>query len=355
MASPGKRGALPLPAFDAPAPKLLLVAAPFYRAIAADLIAGAKAAIAGAGADADLVEVPGALEIPAAIRLASKHYEGFVALGCVIRGETTHYETVCNDSSRGLTLLGLEGICIGNGILTCETADQARARADPTGMNKGGGAAAAALHLVALARRFRPPTATETGSDPARPDRPDTSRAMPGPQRAENRAPATREAGSRASSPKRTEERLARSAARLAAVQALYQIEMTGADWRAVATEFDEHRLGTSIEGAQYREADPRHFRRIVAAVIDRQDSIDKMTDGALVEGWPLGRIDMTLRALFRAAGAELVAFGDVPPKVIIGEYVDVARAFFPEGKETGLVNAVLDRMARDSRPGALG
>ncbi|MEM9756400.1 MAG: 6,7-dimethyl-8-ribityllumazine synthase, partial [Pseudomonadota bacterium] len=85
------------------------------------------------------------------------NFDGFVALGCVIRGETTHYDTVCNDSSRALTLLGLEGACIGNGILTVETYAQAELRADAAGQNKGGGAAMAALHLVALTRRFGRP------------------------------------------------------------------------------------------------------------------------------------------------------------------------------------------------------
>ncbi len=140
---------------------MLIVAAPFYRAIADDLIAGARAVLDAAGARHELVEVPGALEVPTAIRLASRAraHDGFVALGCVLRGETTHYETVCNDSSRGLMLLGLRGLAIGNGILTCETMDQARVRAAGTqagGQDKGGGAAAAALHLIALARRFRP-------------------------------------------------------------------------------------------------------------------------------------------------------------------------------------------------------
>ena len=79
-----------------------------------------------------------------------------MALGCVVRGETTHYDTVCNDSSRGLTLLGLQGHCIGNGILTVENIHQAEVRADPQGQNKGGGAAAAALHLIALKRRWNP-------------------------------------------------------------------------------------------------------------------------------------------------------------------------------------------------------
>jgi len=147
---------LPRPAFEAPAPRLLIVCAPYYRDIADQLIAGARAEIEAAGGSHDLVEVPGALEVPTAIRIAyrSGGYDGFVALGCVIRGETTHYDTVCNDSSRAITLLGLEGACIGNGILTVETIDQATVRADAGGQDKGGGAAAAALHLIALTRRF---------------------------------------------------------------------------------------------------------------------------------------------------------------------------------------------------------
>ena len=144
---------LPRPTFDK-APKLLIVVAPYYRDIADGLIAGAQAELAACGATADLVEVPGALEIPTAIGMAARlaQYDGYVALGCVIRGETTHYDTVCNDSSRGLTLLGLQGACIGNGILTVENIEQAEVRADPAGQDKGGGAAAAALHLIALAR-----------------------------------------------------------------------------------------------------------------------------------------------------------------------------------------------------------
>ena len=144
---------LPLPAFKE-AVRLLIVVSPYYRQIADGMIEGARAVAAAAGASVDLVEVPGALEIPTAIGLAAGRnlYDGYVALGCVIRGETTHYDTVCNDSSRGLTLLGLQGHCIGNGILTVENTDQAVVRADPKGQNKGGGAAAAALHLIALKR-----------------------------------------------------------------------------------------------------------------------------------------------------------------------------------------------------------
>lgn len=155
-------------------------------------------------------------------------------------------------------------------------------------------------------------------------------------------------------SPKRQEQRLARSAARLAAVQALYQMEMTGADWRKVVHEFDQHRLGAEIEGVQYREADPGHFRKVIETAVAGQGAIDQLTDRALVERWPLGRIDSTLRAVFRAAGAELTAMTDIPAKVVIGEYVDVARAFFEGGREAGFVNGVLDHMAREARPGAL-
>ncbi|MES2846904.1 MAG: 6,7-dimethyl-8-ribityllumazine synthase [Pseudomonadota bacterium] len=146
---------LPLPTFDRPV-KLLIVVAPYYRDIADNLIAGAKATATQAGAVVDVIEVPGALEVPTAIALAERQtsYDGYVALGCVIRGETTHYDTVCNDSSRAISLLGLQGACIGNGILTVENRPQAEVRADPSAQNKGGGAAAAALHLIALSRKW---------------------------------------------------------------------------------------------------------------------------------------------------------------------------------------------------------
>lgn len=155
MATAETHYTLPLPSFDKPV-KLLIVVAPYYKDIADNLVAGAKAVGAACGAEVDLVEVPGALEIPSAIAMAQRlaDYDGFVALGCVIRGETTHYDTVCNDSSRAISLLGLQGACIGNGILTVENRAQAEVRADPAGQNKGGGAAAAALHLVALSRKW---------------------------------------------------------------------------------------------------------------------------------------------------------------------------------------------------------
>jgi 6,7-dimethyl-8-ribityllumazine synthase len=160
MAQAESHYCLPSPVFDGEAPHLLIVISPYYKDIADNLMDGAKAEISATGATYDVAEVPGALEIPIAIRLASNNnkYQGYVALGCIIRGETTHYDTVCNDSSRGLSLLGLEGLCIGNGILTVENRTQAEVRADYAGQNKGGGAAEAALHLIALNNRFNKPT-----------------------------------------------------------------------------------------------------------------------------------------------------------------------------------------------------
>ena len=149
MAASETHYTLPAPKFDKPV-KLLIVVAPYYRDIADNLVAGAKAKAASVGAEVDVLEVPSAIAM--AGRLAE--FDGYVALGCIIRGETTHYDTVCNDSSRGLMMLGLGGSCIGNGILTVENRDQAVVRADPAGQDKGGGAALAALHLIAISRKW---------------------------------------------------------------------------------------------------------------------------------------------------------------------------------------------------------
>ncbi|MCC1493660.1 6,7-dimethyl-8-ribityllumazine synthase [Cognatishimia sp. F0-27] len=168
MASSETHYTLDRPEFDKPV-KILIVVAPYYKDIADALVAGARAEIEAAGGTHETVEVPGALEVPTAIGIAERlsNFDGYVALGCVIRGETTHYDTVCNDSSRGITLLGLQGLCIGNGILTVETYEQARVRAAVDEQNKGGGAAAAALHLIALTRKWGAPR-KGVGFQPAR-------------------------------------------------------------------------------------------------------------------------------------------------------------------------------------------
>ena len=155
MAASEPHYTLPAPQFDKPV-KLLIVVAPYYRDIADNLLAGAKAKATLVGAEVEVLEVPGALEIPPAIAMAERlaEFDGYVALGCIMRGETTHYDTVYNDSSRGLMMLGLGGSCIGNGILTVENRDQAVVRADPADQDKGGGAALAALHLIAISRKW---------------------------------------------------------------------------------------------------------------------------------------------------------------------------------------------------------
>jgi N utilization substance protein B len=148
-----------------------------------------------------------------------------------------------------------------------------------------------------------------------------------------------------------------RSVARLLAVQALYQIELTkieasgevGVD--AVIAEFVKHRLGQEIEGENYGEADRALFADIVRGVSARQGELDGMISAALSEEWPLHRLETILRAILRAGAYELLGRSDVPPRVVISEYLDVAHAFFA-GKEPGMVNGVLDRLARVLRPG---
>jgi N utilization substance protein B len=143
-----------------------------------------------------------------------------------------------------------------------------------------------------------------------------------------------------------------KSAARLYAVQALFQMEASGQTVEAIRREFETHRFGAVYDGDEMVEGDVDHFRAVVDHAVNFQALIDQMTDRALVAKWPIDRIDPVIRALFRAAGAELTQM-ITPPKVAINEYVDVAKAFFPEGKESKFVNAVLDHMAREAKPAA--
>ncbi|MEO0780506.1 MAG: transcription antitermination factor NusB [Pseudomonadota bacterium] len=144
-----------------------------------------------------------------------------------------------------------------------------------------------------------------------------------------------------------------RSASRLYAVQALFQMEHSAQGVERVVDEFLSHRFGAEVDdGVDMNEGDVDLFRALVAEAVNWQAKIDQMTDRALVAKWPIDRIDPTLRALFRAAGAEMLT-GEAPPKVVIVEFVDVAKAFFPEGREPKFVNAVLDHMAREAKPDA--
>ncbi len=136
--------------------RILIVEARFYDHLNDMLVSGAKAAITAAGHTADVITVPGALEIPAAISLADQtgDYDGYVAIGVVIRGETYHFEIVAGESARGIMALTMDGVAIGNGILTVENEEQALVRADPAQKDKGGEAAKAALALLALKEKF---------------------------------------------------------------------------------------------------------------------------------------------------------------------------------------------------------
>ena len=149
---------LALPTFEA-APKVLIVIAPYYGAISARQLQSARAVLERAGAMHETVEMPGSLEIPTAIGIAHRqgNYDGYVALGCVIRGRTSHYDVVVGESARGIATLGLAGACIGNGIITVETMEQAEERADAARLDTAGAAAQAALHLIALQKRLGKP------------------------------------------------------------------------------------------------------------------------------------------------------------------------------------------------------
>jgi transcription antitermination protein NusB len=140
-----------------------------------------------------------------------------------------------------------------------------------------------------------------------------------------------------------------RGAARLAAVQALYQMDLAGTGLNEIVAEFEKHWLGGEVEGAQYRPAEAAFFRDIVVGVVREQARLDPQIDAALARGWPLRRIETILRAVLRAGAYELACRSDVPARVVMSEYVDVAAAFVDE-EETGMVNAVLDQLAHQLR-----
>lgn len=141
----------------------------------------------------------------------------------------------------------------------------------------------------------------------------------------------------------------ARSAARLGAVQALYQMDMVGTELDDIVDEFVQFRFGKEIEGETFPEADEAHFADVIRGVVREQRDIDQAINGALARGWTLARIDSTMRAVLRAGVYELRRCKDIPIKVVINEYVNVAHAFF-EGDEPGVVNAVLDRLGATAR-----
>jgi transcription antitermination protein NusB len=145
-----------------------------------------------------------------------------------------------------------------------------------------------------------------------------------------------------------------RSTARLAAVQALYQVEFTGADAEQVIAEFAAHRLAENVDGVSLKKAEPALFGEIVRGVVKTRADLDDMIAAVLVEDWTIERLEILLACILRAGAHELADRADVPARVVISEYVDLADAFYGE-KETGLVNGVLDRLARELRPLELG
>jgi N utilization substance protein B len=142
-----------------------------------------------------------------------------------------------------------------------------------------------------------------------------------------------------------------RSAARLAAVQALYQMDIAGTPLPDVLAEYETHWIGREVEGETYPEAEAAYFRDIVSGVLREQRTLDPLVDDALARGWPLKRVEAVLRAVLRAGAYELTHRADVPARVVVSEYVDVAGAFL-DREETGMVNAVLDGLAKRLRGG---
>ena len=145
-----------------------------------------------------------------------------------------------------------------------------------------------------------------------------------------------------------------RGAARLAAVQALYQMDIAATPINDIFAEFESHWIGREVEGSQYLPAEAAFFRGVVDGVLADQRQLDPMIDKALSRGWPLKRIEALMRAVLRAGAFELSSRSDVPARVVVSEYVDVAHAFLDKD-ETGMVNAVLDQLARELRAGEFG
>ena len=138
-----------------------------------------------------------------------------------------------------------------------------------------------------------------------------------------------------------------KSAARFYVVQALFQMEAINQDLNEIKEEFENFRIGAELDGIKYNDADKRYFRKILDVAVKNQSQIDKLTDQALVKKWPISKIDPTIRALFRGGVAELL-LEKTPKNVVINEFVDIAKAFFPEGKETKFVNAILDHISKE-------
>jgi N utilization substance protein B len=300
--------------------RVLIVEARFYDDLADELLRGARDALTSQGAEVEVISVPGALEIPAVIAMAEeagrsaggRAFDGYVALGTVIRGETYHFEIVANESARGLTDLAVS-----------RGPRHRQRHTDHRGRRSGLGPGARLAGRQGRRRRQGLPADDRRPSSALRP-RPLSGARQP------------------------------RSVARLAAVQALYQMETGGAGVEAVIREFSDHRFDRAMpaesgEGPMLAAADEPFFAQVVRGVVAQQVELDRAIARRLAKTWKLERLDATARAILRAGAFELTVLDDIPTEIVIDEYMEVAKAFF-EGGEPSFINGALDGIARDVR-----
>ncbi len=306
-----------------PAPRILVLSAPYYRDVVDGMLHGARRVFADVDAKVEVAEVAGGFELPAALAMALKlpgRWDGFLLLGCVVKGETDHYTFICDAICNGVMALSTAAAApIGFGLLTVDSMDQAVARSRDDRMNKGG--------------RGRPCGA---GADRARPWLGDRGMSL-------RPKPAGRP----------------RTGARVAAVQALFQSEQTGESAETVAQQFIRHRIGAgdgdgAFDDGQVPLAHIPLFEAILKAAATHAEAADAEIRAHLQRDWTLERLDPVLRALLRAAAAELMSGREPPARVVINEYLDIVRGFLDE-ETSRFANGVLDAMAHTLRPQEFG
>src|SRR5215471_15756514 len=296
---------------------MLIVESRFYEGISDELLNGATRVLDNAGARYDRVTVPGTLEIPTAIGIAmdaSRRRRAWM------RGPRRNPPFRDRGERVSTRIDGSLGAGAPSGR---QRHHHSRKRGAGARAGEGRGR-----------RQGRTCSACRTRHGRAQAD---TGVALMG-------APAARDE-------KDARKANKRGAARLAAVQALYQMDLAGTGLNDILAEFESHWIGREVEGAQYLPAEAAFFRDIVSGVVREQRELDPLIDNALSKGWPLKRIEAVLRASLRAGAYELIHRNDVPARVVVTEYADVAAAFVGRD-ETGMVNAVLDQLARRLRAG---